>query len=74
MRVWTRQSPVYSLWLHFVCDLFAKSVERKDAKEQRGEWDHHFPRNTFYRGQQLPNAEGSDPSDPASLYFEELIL
>ena len=35
---------------------------------------HHFPRNAFYRGQQLSNDEGSDPSDPASLYFEELIL
>ena len=21
---------------------------------------HHFPRNTFYRGQQLPNTEASD--------------
>lgn len=55
MRVRTRQSPVYSLWAHFVCDLFAKSVERKDAKEQQGEWD-ALPSTTF---QETPSIEGN---------------
>lgn len=55
MRVRTRQSPVYSLWPHFVCDLFAKPVERKDAKEQREEWD-ALPSTTF---QETPSTEGN---------------